>query len=315
MTDIESPGLVNFYCFVVASPAVGILSLATICKNRWRRQSINYEGKKLQQKNQAKKTPQQRKSSRVNGEEPWHRRDVKKRLSVLMDASSIGEGRSKRQIGVAGSSWEHRHHRAHPSTTILLAAPEWWCCHKWRRSSSSRNSQCGHSQLPAPSFHKEESAILLSFFFFFPSSSQFPSATLKKFSFCNCNFVLQLFCKPFWRNLTKLNFQNAIPTQHTHTHTHTHSLSLSLFAIKISATKNVRLWNKNRKICLYNNPQKNKKPENGFRSFISSWSSRSLCNFQTHQALDDDQRPKAKQSVVVSGKGLWGNCSCLGDWF
>jgi hypothetical protein len=30
MTDIESPGLVNFYCFVVASPAVGILSLATI---------------------------------------------------------------------------------------------------------------------------------------------------------------------------------------------------------------------------------------------------------------------------------------------
>jgi hypothetical protein len=34
MTDIESPALEDFYCFVVASPAVGILSLATICKNR-----------------------------------------------------------------------------------------------------------------------------------------------------------------------------------------------------------------------------------------------------------------------------------------
>ncbi len=188
-----------------------------------------------------------------------------------MDASSIGEGRSERQIGVAGSRWEHRHHRAHPSTTILLAAPQWWCCHKWRRSSSSRNSQCGHSQLPAPSFLKEESPILLSFFFFFPSSSQFSSATLEE----------------IWQNPTsKMQFPH-----NTHTHTH----SLSLFAIKISATKNVRLRNKNREICLYNTPQKKKKiSENGFRSFIFSWSSRSLCNFLTHQALDDDQRPKAK---------------------
>ncbi len=236
-------------------------------------------------------TQQQRKSSRVNGEEPWHRRDVNKRLSVLMDASSIGEGRSKRQIGVAGSSWEHRHHRAHPSTTILLAAPQWWCCHKWRRSSSSsRNSQCGHSQLPAQSFLKEESPILLSLFFFFSIlfgnseeifflQLQFCSTTPPTFSSANLS-------EEIWQNPTsKMQFPH---NRHTH--------SLSLFAIKISATKNVRLWNKNREICLYNNPKKNKKPENGFRSFISPWSSRLLCNFQTHQALDDNQRPKAKQS-------------------
>jgi len=192
-----------------------------------------------------------------------------------MDASSIGEGRSERQIGVAGSSWEHRHHRAHPSTTILLAAPQWWCCHKWRRSSSSRNSQCGHSQLPAPSFLKEESPILLSFFFFFPSSSQFSSATLEE----------------IWQNPTsKMQFPH-----NTHTHTHTHSLSLcnqNFCNKKCTSPKQ-----KQRNLSLQQPPKKNKISENGFRSFIFSWSSRSLCNFLTHQALDDDQRPKAKNQL------------------
>ncbi len=141
------------------------------------------------------------------------------RPSVLVDACSIVE-RSKRQIEVAGS-WEHHHHRGHPSTILQLhsiAPPQG--SHKWRCSSSSRNSQCDHSQLPSPrflNFCKWESPILLSFsFFFFP------------ISFCNSYFLL---CKLseeslFPKKSTIPKFQNAIPT----------TVHTTLFAIKISAT-------------------------------------------------------------------------------
>ncbi len=119
---------------------------------RWWRTVLDYEDQI------AKKTERlTTKNHQGNGEEPrwcWQRRrDVQNnnRPSVLVDACSIVE-RSKRQIEVAGS-WEHRHHRGHPSTILKLhsiAPPQG--DHKWRCSSSSRNSQCDHSQLLSPSF-------------------------------------------------------------------------------------------------------------------------------------------------------------------
>jgi hypothetical protein len=80
---------------------------------------------------------------------------------------------------------------------------------------------------------------LSSSFFFFPSS-QFSSATLKKFSFCNCNFVLQLLLLSLLQTFLKKSDKTQLTKCNSHT-THTHTHFLSLFAIKFSATKNVRL--------------------------------------------------------------------------
>ncbi len=61
-----------------------------------------------------------------------------------------------------------------------------------------------------------------------------------------------LFCKPFWRNLTKPNFKNAIPTQQTHT------LSLSLCNQNFCNKKCTSLKQKQRNLSLQQ-PQKKQK--------------------------------------------------------
>jgi hypothetical protein len=61
----------------------------------------------------------------------------------------------------------------------------------------------------------------------YSSSSQFSSATLKKFFFCNCNFVLQLLLLSLLQTFLKKSDKTQLQKCNSHT-TDTHTLSLSL---------------------------------------------------------------------------------------
>ncbi len=160
--------------------------------------------------------------------------------------------------------------------------------------------------------------LLLSFFFsiLFGNSEEIFFLQLELCCTTPPTFSSANLSEEIWQNPTSnMQFPH-------NTHARALSLSLSLCNQKFCNKKCTSLKQKQINLSLQQQPQKKKKKKkknkkkkktkNGFWGFISSWSSRSLCDFQTHQALDDDQRPKAKQSVVVSGKGFWRNCSCLG---
>jgi len=100
--------------------------------------------------------------------------------------------------------------------------------------------------------------LLLSFFFsiLFGNSEEIVFLQLQ---FCSTT-LLQTFLKK--------SDKTQLPKCNSHT-THTHSLSLSLES-KFLQQKMYVSETKTEKICLYNNPPQKKKPENGFRSFISS---------------------------------------------